>query len=207
MKNYIITYTILLGSITFKKLTKLNKIWLLFYTFAKIALIVVGGGLAMLPVIEETFVKKKKLITDDELLDMVAMTQTLPGIVAVNSAIYIGMKVAGYLGALAAAFGAVLPSFTIILIIAIFFPNLNPENEILLGAFLGVRACITALILATAIKIFKKSIKNIFEIAIVIIFLACALGKINPAYIILVSMPLGCIYAYVLQKKMEGGEK
>lgn len=207
MKNYIITYTILLGSITFKKLTKLNKIWLLFYTFAKIALIVVGGGLAMLPVIEETFVKKKKLITDDELLDMVAMTQTLPGIVAVNSAIYIGMKVAGYLGALAAAFGAVLPSFTIILIIAIFFPNLNPENEILLGAFLGVRACITALILATAIKIFKKSIKNIFEIAIVIIFLACALGKINPAYIILISMPLGCIYAYVLQKKMEGGEK
>ncbi len=207
MKNYIITYTILLGSITFKKLTKLNKIWLLFYTFAKIALIVVGGGLAMLPVIEETFVKKKKLITDDELLDMVAMTQTLPGIVAVNSAIYIGMKVAGYLGALAAAFGAVLPSFTIILIIAIFFPNLNPENEILLGAFLGVRACITALILATAIKIFKKSIKNLFEIAIVIIFLACALGKINPAYIILVSMPLGCIYAYVLQKKIEGGEK
>lgn len=207
MKNYIITYTILLGSITFKKLTKLNKIWLLFYTFAKIALLVVGGGLAMLPVIEETFVKKKKLITDDELLDMVAMTQTLPGIVAVNSAIYIGMKVAGYLGALAAAFGAILPSFTIILIIAIFFPNLNPENEILLGAFLGVRACITALILATAIKIFKKSIKNLFEVAMVIIFLACALGKINPAYIILVSMPLGCIYAYVLQKKMEGGEK
>lgn len=207
MKNYIITYTILLGSIISKKLTKLNKIWLLFYTFAKIALLVVGGGLAMLPVIEETFVKKKKLITDDELLDMVAMTQTLPGIVAVNSAIYIGMKVAGYLGALAAAFGAILPSFTIILIIAIFFPNLNPENEILLGAFLGVRACITALILATAIKIFKKSIKNLFEVAMVIIFLACALGKINPAYIILVSMPLGCIYAYVLQKKMKGGEK
>lgn len=188
-------------------MTKIDKIWLLFYTFAKIALIVVGGGLAMLPVIEETFVKKKKLITDDELLDMVAMTQTLPGIVAVNSAIYIGMKVAGYLGALAAAFGAILPSFTIILIIAMFFPHLNPENEILLGAFLGVRACITALILATAIKIFKKSIKNLFEVAVVIIFLACALGKINPAYIILASMPLGCIYTYVLQKKMEGGEK
>ena len=61
MKNYIITYTILLGSITFKKLTKLNKIWLLFYTFAKIALIVVGGGLAMLPVIEETFVNNNPI--------------------------------------------------------------------------------------------------------------------------------------------------
>ena len=69
----------------------------------------------MLPVIEEVFVKKKKLITEDELLDMVAMTQTMPGIVAVNSAIYIGMKVAGYVGAIAAAFGAILPSFLIIL--------------------------------------------------------------------------------------------
>ena len=109
-------------------MNRLNKVWLLFYTFAKIALLVVGGGLAMLPVIEEVFVKKKKLITEDELLDMVAMTQTMPGIVAVNSAIYIGMKVAGYVGAIAAAFGAILPSFLIILTIAIFFPNLNPHN-------------------------------------------------------------------------------
>lgn len=186
---------------------KLSKIWLLFYTFVKIALLVVGGGLAMLPVIEEVFVKKKKLIADDELLDIVAMTQTMPGIVAVNSAIYIGMKIAGYIGAIAAAFGAILPSFIIIIIIAIFFPNLNPHNEVLLGAFLGVRACITGLIIVTAIKIFKKSIKNTFEIIIVLCFLIAAILEINPLYIILLSMPFGCVYTYYLEKRIRKENK
>ena len=188
-------------------MNRLNKIWLLFYTFAKIALLVVGGGLAMLPVIEEVFVKKKKLITEDELLDMVAMTQTMPGIVAVNSAIYIGMKVAGYFGAIIAAFGTILPSFLIILAIAVFFPNLNPHNEILLGAFLGVRACITGLIIATAIKIFKKSIKNTFEIFMVFLFLVVAVSKISPVYIILSSIPFGCIYTYFIEKRIKKEDK
>ena len=97
----------------------IRKLWLLFFTFAKIAALVLGGGLAMLPVIEETFVNKKKLLTGDELLDVVALTQSVPGIIAANAAVSIGMKVAGFAGALAALFGAILPSFLIILIIAI----------------------------------------------------------------------------------------
>ncbi len=191
----------------FKNIKNLSNLWLLFFTFAKIALFVVGGGLAMLPVIEDVFVRKKKLITDDEILDMVALSQTLPGIIAINSSVYIGMKIAGYMGAVAAVLGAIFPSFVIILTIAIFFSNLNPESEILLGAFLGVRACITALIIVVATKFFKKSMKNWFEISVMIIFVILALCKVNPIYIILSSMPLGCIYIYVLQQNIENKNK
>ena len=69
----------------------LKKLWLLFFTFAKIAALVVGGGLAMLPVIEDTFVRKKKLLSQEELLDVVALTQTIPGIIAANAAVAVGM--------------------------------------------------------------------------------------------------------------------
>ena len=71
-----------------------KKLWLLFYTFAKIAALVVGGGYAILPVVEETFSRKNKLISSEELLDMMALVQTIPGIIAANSAIYVGMKIA-----------------------------------------------------------------------------------------------------------------
>ena len=80
----------------------LKKLWLLFFTFARISALVLGGGLAMLPVIEETFVNKKKLLSQEELLDVVALTQTVPGIIAANAAVSIGMKIAGFAGALAA---------------------------------------------------------------------------------------------------------
>ena len=101
----------------------LKKLWLLFFTFAKIAAFVLGGGLAMLPVIEETFVNKKKLLTGEELLDVVALTQTVPGIIAANAAVSIGMKIAGFAGAVAALLGAIFPSFVIILSIAWLFPE------------------------------------------------------------------------------------
>jgi len=97
-----------------KKLSCAARLWLLFFTFARIAALVVGGGLAMLPVIEEAFSVKKKLLTKDEILDMVTLTQTVPGIIAANSAVYIGMKIAGFMGALCALAGAIFPSFTVI---------------------------------------------------------------------------------------------
>ncbi|MBQ4315439.1 MAG: chromate transporter, partial [Lentisphaeria bacterium] len=105
-----------------------SKLFLLFWTFAKIAALVVGGGLAMLPVIEETFVNRKKILTSDELLDMISLTQTVPGIIAVNSAVYVGWKVAGFFGAIFAVTGVILPSFLVILFIAILFPELKPDN-------------------------------------------------------------------------------
>ena len=73
-----------------------KKLWVLFYTFAKIAALVVGGGYAILPVVEETFSKKNNWLTSEELLDMMGLVQTVPGIIACNSAIYVGRRVAGF---------------------------------------------------------------------------------------------------------------
>ena len=189
-----------------------KKLWILFFTFAKIATLVVGGGYAILPVVEETFSKKHNWLTSEELLDMMGLVQTVPGIIACNSAIYVGRKVAGFGGILAAAFGVCLPSVLIILCIAIFFPDLNPENPWLLGAFRGVRACVTALVTMTAFRMAKKVLKSWFEYTIAAISLVLVLLlKVEPLYVILGAMPLGVIYAWFrmrdLPAKTEGGAK
>jgi len=189
-----------------------KKLWILFFTFAKIATLVVGGGYAILPVVEETFSKKNNWLTSEELLDMMGLVQTVPGIIACNSAIYVGRKVAGFGGILAAAFGVCLPSVLIILCIAIFFPDLNPENPWLLGAFRGVRACVTALVTMTAFRMAKKVLKSWFEYTIAGIALVLVLlVKVEPLYVILGAMPLGVIYAWFRMRDLpagtEGGAK
>ena len=184
----------------------IQRLLLLFWTFAKIAALVVGGGLAMLPVIEETFVNRKKILTSEELLDMISLTQTVPGIIAVNSAVYVGWKVAGILGALCAVAGVILPSFIVILVIAVIFPELNPENVYIKGAFAGVRAAITGMIFVTAINTVKKGVKSYIDIIIVLAaFTACAVFKVNPAYVICSAMPVGLLL--IVWKKDKGENK
>ena len=180
-----------------------GKLWLLFFTFAKIAALVIGGGLAMLPVIEETFVNRKKLISKDELLDMVTLTQTVPGIIAANCAVYIGMKVAGMAGAVAALLGAVMPSFVVILLIAMFFPGVTPENPYLLGVFAGVRAGVAGLIMVTAYNMIKKSVKSCLEAITVIIFFILAMAGVHPALLIVSGMILGIICTYRTAGKLK----
>jgi len=189
-----------------------KKLWILFFTFAKIATLVVGGGYAILPVVEETFSKKHNWLTSEELLDMMGLVQTVPGIIACNSAIYVGRKVAGFGGILAAAFGVCLPSVLIILCIAVFFPDLDPKNPWLLGAFRGVRACVTALVTMTAFRMAKKVLKSWFEYTIAAIALVLVLlVKVEPLYVILGAMPLGVIYAWFRMRDLpagtEGGAK
>ena len=185
-----------------------KKLWVLFYTVAKIAALVVGGGYAILPVVEETFSKKHNWLSSEELLDMMGLVQTVPGIIACNAAIYVGRKVAGIGGILTAAFGVCLPSVLIILAIAMFFPDLNPENPWLLGAFRGVRACVTALVAMTAFRMAKKVLKSWFEYGIALIALVLVLLlKAEPVYVILGAMPLGVLYAWFQLRKQTRPEK
>ena len=187
----------------------LKNLWLLFFTFAKIAALVVGGGLAMLPVIEETFVRKKKLLSSEELLDVVALTQTVPGIIAANASVAIGTKIAGFPGALAALAGAIFPSFTVIVIIAWFFPSLSPDNPYWLGAFAGVRSGVTGLIAVTAWKLARKSITGIFEAVAAAVFLTAALCGISPGIIIVCAIICGVVYTGICRKRINkiAGEK
>lgn len=183
----------------------MKKLWLLFFTFAKIAALVVGGGLAMLPVIEETFVRKKKLLTSEELLDVIALCQMVPGIIAANSAIAIGMKISGIAGALAALAGAVTPSFLVILVIAWFFPGLSPENICWLGAFAGVRAGITGLIAVTAWKLARKTVCGYVEFFMVLAFLAAVLAGVNPGMIIIAAIVAGGVWFVLAVNRVKNG--
>ena len=184
-----------------------KKLWILFFTFAKIATLVVGGGYAILPVVEESFSKKNNWLTSEELLDMMGLVQTVPGIIACNAAIYVGRRVAGIGGILAAAFGVCLPSVLIILTIAMFFPDLNPENPWLLGAFRGVRACVTALVTMTAFRMSKKVLKSGFEYAVAAVaFVLVLFLKVEPVYVILGAIPFGILMVWYQRKRPSEAE-
>ena len=188
-------------------LSKGRRLLLLYCSFFRITALVVGGGLAMLPVIEEIFVNKYKLLTREELLDMTALTQTVPGIIAINSAVYIGMKIGGVPGAIAAAAGAVTPPFTVILIIASFFPHLNPKNRYLLGVFAGIRAAVTGMILVTGCRMFRRTVKTKLEYAVVFLFFVLAIMKVSPALLILAAVPFGWCYVWWQTRRLSRAEQ
>ena len=188
-------------------LSRGRRLLLLYCSFFRITALVVGGGLAMLPVIEEIFVVKHKLLTREELLDMTALTQTVPGIIAINSAVYIGMKIGGVPGAIAAAAGAVTPPFTVILIIASFFPHLNPKNRYLLGVFAGIRAAVTGMILVTGCRMFRRTVKTKLEYAVVFLFFVLAIMKVSPALLILAAVPFGWCYVWWQTRRLSRAEQ
>lgn len=128
----------------------------MFLTFFKIGAFTFGGGYAMIPIIQEEVVNKKKWVDENEFLDAIAVSQASPGPVAVNTSIYVGYRVKGLSGALACLLGTILPSFITILIIAIFFYQYR-DNKVLDKIFLGIRPAIVALILSAVYKLTKSS--------------------------------------------------
>lgn len=133
--------------------------WKLFWTYIKIGAFTIGGGYAMLPLIEREVVDKHHWIDGQEFLDMIALAQAAPGLIAVNSAIFIGWKIYGWRGVVATVLGAVLPSFLIILLIAMVFRDIH-EYPMVEAVFKGVRPAVVALIAATVVRMSKNIFKN-----------------------------------------------
>jgi chromate transporter len=127
----------------------------LFWTYLKIGTFTLGGGYAMLPLIQHEIVEKQHLIDEKEFVNMIALAQAAPGLIAVNSAIFIGHRIAGWRGVAATVCGAVLPSIVIILLIAVFFTQLKhlPAVE---AVFKGLRPAVVALIAAAVIKMARN---------------------------------------------------
>lgn len=121
----------------------------------KIGTFTIGGGYAMLPFIEEEVVNKHHWLDGEEFVNMIALAQAAPGLIAVNSAIFIGHRIAGWKGTVACVLGAVLPSFIIILLIAMFFKEIK-DNPTVEAIFKGVRPAVVALIAATVIRLAKR---------------------------------------------------
>ena len=137
----------------------------IFLTFFKIGAFTFGGGYAMLPIIQKEIVDNKKWFNDEEFLDSIAVTNSLPGLLAINCATFVGYRVAGFAGAISAVLGAVVPSFTIILVIAIFFDSIK-ENPLVEYIFSGVRPAVVALIAYALVKLIKSMGANLVNISV-----------------------------------------
>lgn len=136
-----------------------SKLLKMFYVFFKIGAFTIGGGYAMLPLIEREVVDVNKWISREDIVDVFAVVQSVPGVIAINTSIFVGYKVYGFPGAVAAALGVILPSFFTILAIA--YLLLNIKDNVYIGkAFTGVRAGLTALIGLTAVKLWKSVVKD-----------------------------------------------
>ena len=192
-----------------EKISKFAKCRMLYWGFFKIAALVVGGGYAIVPAAEHEFTRKRKLLNEVELLDMMAIIQSLPGIIAGNAALYIGYRCAGIVGALSALLGVATPSTIIILLIAIFLRNVNLNIPAVQGAFIGAQAAITGLITLTLINMVRKTVKNSFTLILALASAAATIiFSVSPVWVILSGGILGIAYKSAVKKAPEkAGEK
>jgi chromate transporter len=137
----------------------------LFLTFAKIGLFTFGGGYAMISIIEDICVEKRKWITHEDMMNVTVIAESTPGPIAINCASFVGYKQGGILGAIAATFGVVLPSFVVIYAISMFLDGFL-EIEIIANAFKGIRIAVGLLILRAAVNMFKKMKKTPLSVTV-----------------------------------------
>ena len=150
----------------------------LFWVFAKIGAVTFGGGLAMLPILQREIVDKRSWATEEELLDYYAIGQCTPGIIAVNTATFIGYKRKGVMGGIIATLGVIFPSIVIITIIAAFIQNFL-EYQFVTYAFNGIRVCVCVLIFDAVTKLWKKAV---IDIPSAVIFLAAFLISVFTSF-------------------------
>ena len=162
-----------------------------FLTFFKIGLFTIGGGYAMIPLIEAEVIEKKKWVSHDEFVDLMAIAQSCPGIFAVNIAIFIGYRLRRVKGALVSCIGTALPSFIIILLIALFFHQFK-DNQMVAAAFRGIRPAVVAMIAVPTFNLAKKAKLNRFTfwIPIASALLIWLLG-VSPILIIIAAGVVG----------------
>ncbi|MDE6336431.1 MAG: chromate transporter [Muribaculaceae bacterium] len=157
--------------------------WSLFSTFFKIGAFTFGGGWAMISIIEREIVDKHHWIERDDFLDLLAIAQSLPGILAVNIATAVGDKIRGGKGSIVASLGTILPSFLIILLIAIFLtPDMIKNNRVISSIFMGIRPCVVALIIApviTSAKAANLTWKTVWIPFIVALMISLDMGTIS----------------------------
>ena len=178
--------------------------WEAFRTFFRIGIFTLGGGYAMIPLIEDEVVNRHKWVAKEEMLDLIAIAQSCPGVFAINISIFIGYKLRKVRGAIATAVGTALPSFLIILAIAIFFKQFE-DNRVIAAIFRGIRPAVVALIAVPTFRMGQSAKLNRYTIWIPV---ACALAiwalGVSPIYIIIIAAVAGYIYGRWSKKELEG---
>ena len=177
------------------------KIFDLFWSFFKIGLFTIGGGMAMIPILQRIAVDEKKWIDEKEMLDCIAISQAIPGVIAVNMATYIGKRRQGFIGSVAATLGVVLPSFIIISLIVTFLERYT-DNEYVQGAFRGIKAALCGMIAFTCIKLGKESLKDGLGWALAAgTFLLIVFFQLSAIWTIVAGAALGIIVTLVERRK------
>jgi chromate transporter len=175
----------------------------LFVTFLKIGAFTFGGGYAMIPLIQKEAVEKRKWISDQDILDIIAIAESTPGPIAINSATFVGFKIAGFFGALCSTFGVVLPSFCIILLLSFVLRQFE-SVQIVHFAFNGIRAGVLALIIKALVSMYRQCPKNLFSYLVMGLgFLAVAFLHVNVLLVILACAVSGIAAAAVAARRME----
>lgn len=164
----------------------------LFFEFAKVSLLVVGGGYAIIVAADEAFGKRLKWLREGELLDHLPVFQMIPGLIAGNSAAYVGLKVAGLAGVATAMTAVALPSFVVILAVARGYEWLPMDNAWVQGAFLGLRSALTGIVLGTAIKTWPRVMRGAYEYLALAACLVLVLWfRVNAAWTLVGGMACG----------------
>ncbi len=179
----------------------------LFVTFFKLGLFTIGGGVAMIPILGNIVVKEKKWFTAEEALDVISVCQTLPGVIAINLATYVGFKRKGMLGSLVCTAGVVLPSFIIIILVAEGLTAFG-DNPYVMGAMGGLRAAAMGLVLIAVYSIAKGVIRDRFSlVASIISILLIEFTDLSVVIIILLFLASGMARSVWNVRREEGGQK
>ena len=179
----------------------MKELWNLFAAFARIGGFTFGGGYAMLPMLQKEVVEKYKWVTEDEVLDYYAIGQCTPGVIAVNTATFVGTKMKGALGGAVATIAVVFPSLIIITLISSVLQNFS-EYEVVQHAFAGIRVAVGVLIVGSVFKLYKKGVKGalsngIFAASLLLVVLL----DLSPVWIVLAALLLGIILTWKGAKK------
>jgi chromate transporter len=195
-------------TICFWEGTGMKKISTLFWTFLKIGAFTFGGGYAMVALLEHEFVEEKQWVSREEFLDMVAIAESTPGPVAVNSATYIGYKIDGTAGAAASTVAVCIPSFVVIYCISLFFDRFL-SLTVVAHAFRGIQVCVIYLILSAGLKMLHQLEQNAFNVCILAAVIAAMVGcsvaavSFSSIYYILLSGAAG-VLLYLVKKAGAG---
>lgn len=168
-------------------------LWKLFAAFLKIGLFTFGGGYAMLPMLQREVVEANGWTSEDEILDYFAIGQCTPGVIAVNTATFVGTKIAGVLGGAVATIAVVLPSLIIITVISSILQNFA-SYEVVQHAFAGIRVAVAALVVSSVWKLYRKGVKGafangIFAASLFVMFLT----EISPVWVVLTALLIGLL--------------
>lgn len=183
---------------------KVANLWRLFIAFFKIGLFTIGGGYAMLPMLHREVVEKYKWVTDEEIMDYYAIGQSTPGIIAINTATFIGIKQVGVIGGIIATLGMVTPSWIIIMVIAKFLQAYK-DNPYVQDAFMGIRIMVVILIVQAVLKMFKKSVVHRMDFVLFgLAFIAIAFIGVSPILVLVVA---GVYGAVIGRRQLMGGNQ